>query len=276
MTSVCGRSSSKARSSPGKVCARAHQSVDVDVLVHPADRTRLLAGLDRHGWAVAVQSTSARGFTQHSVTVQHPSWICEIDVHDRFPGFLADPAVVFEALWERRETSTLAGRGVSCPDMLGHAQIAALHWLRDGRLHEPRLDFLCRTLDARLDATGRRDLVELAARTGSVGTLRPMFDSLGITDLPSSGFDETEWRIRTASTALKSVGWVLELSQAPWRRLPARLLHALVLTEDEIRLAQPDAAPGAWGLFRARLRRLRRGLRDMPRAFALVRRERRT
>ena len=49
----------------------------------------------------------------------------------------------------------------------------------------------------------------------------------------------------------------------------------LVLTEAEIRGEQPGAAPGAWGLFRARLRRLRYGLRDLPRAARIVWRERR-
>jgi hypothetical protein len=48
-----------------------------------------------------------------------------------------------------------------------------------------------------------------------------------------------------------------------------------VLTEAEIRTEQPDAVPGAWGLFRARLHRLRYGLRALPQAIWIVWRERR-
>jgi hypothetical protein len=52
-------------------------------------------------------------------------------------------------------------------------------------------------------------------------------------------------------------------------------LHAFLLTEAEIRKAQPDADPGWRGLQRARLRRLGRGLRDLPRAVRIVRAARR-
>ena len=62
----------------------------------------------------------------------------------------------------------------------------------------------------------------------------------------------------------------MELRETPLRRLPGRLWHALVLTEAEIRSEQPDAAPGAWGLFRARVRRLRYGLRDLPQAARII------
>jgi hypothetical protein len=74
---------------------------------------------------------------------------------------------------------------------------------------------------------------------------------------------------------MKSVGWVEELRRTPLRRLPGRLWHAVVLTEAEIRHEQPAAAPGPWGLFVARLRRLRYGVRALPRAVHVVWRERR-
>ena len=69
----------------------------------------------------------------HSTTLRNPRWGCELDVHNRFPGFLADPSDVFEALWERRTTVTIAHQDIPCPDPSSHAVIAALHWLRDGR-----------------------------------------------------------------------------------------------------------------------------------------------
>jgi hypothetical protein len=199
-----------------------------------------------------------------------------MDVHNRFPGFLADPAGVFEALWERRTTVEIAHRGVPCPDEVAHSMVAALHWLRDGLTPATRekLAYLTATLGPHLDGSGRAELIELARATGAVEPLRPFLDMLAI-DVPATGHDTTAWRIRTASTGVKSVGWVVELRETPLRRLPGRLWHAVVLTEAEIRNEQPNAAPGAWGLFRARLHRLRYGLRALPQAVRIVWRERR-
>ena len=51
-------------------------------------------------------------------------------MHCKFPGFLADPQVVFDALWDRRTTTRVAGRELPCCDVLGNALIMALHVLR--------------------------------------------------------------------------------------------------------------------------------------------------
>ncbi|HSE56205.1 MAG TPA: hypothetical protein VLB03_10770, partial [Nocardioidaceae bacterium] len=66
------------------------------------------------------------------------------------------------------------------------------------------------------------------------------------------------------------VAYLYQLRHAPKRQWLPMLWHALVLTEAEVRKAQPDAAPGAWGLFKARVRRLRWGLEDLPRAARIV------
>jgi hypothetical protein len=253
-----------------------HTSVDVDVLVEPAALPHLLDTLDDLGWRVAVEPTSALVLPLHSTTLRHETWGCELDVHNRFPGFLVEAAEVFEALWTRRTTVEIAHLQVPCPDEIAHSLVAALHWLRDGwtSVTEEKLNYLATALAPHLNGSGRADLIELAQETGSVEPLRPFLDMLGI-DVPATGHDTTLWRIRTASTGVKSVGWLVELRSTSPRSLPGRLWHALVLTEAEIRNEQPDAAPGAWGLLRARLRRLRYGMKDLPRAARIVWRERR-
>ena len=253
-----------------------HTSVDADVLVEPAAMSRLLDALDALGWKEAVERTGALVLPLHSTTLRNPRWGCELDVHDRFPGFLAEPAEVFEALWERRTTVEVAHREVPCPDEVAHATVAALHWLRDGLSEATRekLKFLVHALEPRLDEAARAELTELVRRTGSAEPLRPFLEMLQV-DVPVTEHDTTAWRIRTASSGMKTIGWVVELRETPLRQLPGRLWHALVLTEAEIRNEQPDAAPGAWGLFRARLRRLNYGLRALPEAVRIVRRERR-
>ena len=251
-----------------------HQSVDVDVLVDPARVVDLRCGLEALGWGVRVPSTTARVLPQHSSAYAHPLWPCEVDVHDRFPGFLADPTTTFEALWAQRTTATVAGRDVPCPSPVAHVAIASLHVLRNaeapGRWEE--LAELINAAKAAFHADDCSQLGVLAARTGSLSTLRPVLEALGLSPLPDdrSEVGLSDWRIQASSTGVRSVGWVAQLGRTPFRRWPGAVLHAVLLTEAEIRDAYPHAAPGARGLFRARLHRLGRGLRDVPRACRIV------
>ena len=251
-----------------------HQSVDVDVLVEPDRLQHLLDRLADIGWTVAVPPTSAQTLGLHSTTVRHARWPLEIDVHDRFPGFLADTRIAFDALWTLRTSAELAGRPLPCPDPIAHSTVAALHWLRDPDLnfHQAKLAYLADAIRPRLGDANRRALSELVQTTGSATTLEPFLRALDI-EVARTPQDDSMWRIRTASTGVKTVPWLVELGRTPLRRLPGRVAHALVLTEAEIRHAQPDAAPGAMGLFRARLRRIRRGLHDLPKAVQIVWRE---
>ena len=106
-------------------------SVDVDVLVDPMRRGLLAAVLDDLGWVDENPYLSPTVLPQHSLTHRHHSWPCELDLHDRFPGFFADPQAVFEALWARRTTVRVAGQDIPAPDRAGHALVLALHSLRD-------------------------------------------------------------------------------------------------------------------------------------------------
>ena len=250
-------------------------SVDVDVLVDPSRFEEMQALLREHGWRIDVPSTGPHVMTFHSKAYRHDNWPCEIDVHDRFPGFFADPQDVFEALWARRTTATIAGREVPCPDLLGNAAIAALHALRDPSYERSQQDlaFMTNALNDRLDDASRRELAELAVVTGASDTLRPFLDAVGAPRLGEGSTlaeDLQAWQIRTSSTGVKSVSYLYQLRRTPLRRVIPFLWHAVVLTEAEIRRSQPDAAPGAWGLFKARLRRLKWGLSQVPRAARIV------
>jgi hypothetical protein len=250
-------------------------SVDVDVLVDPSRFEDMQQLLRDNGWRIEVPCTGPHIMPFHSKAYRHDNWPCEIDVHDRFPGFLADPQVVFEALWSLRTTATIAGHEVPCPDLLGHAAIVALHALRDPLFERSQQDlaYMAETLNERLDGTQKRELSELAAATGAVDTLRPFLDAVGAQRLGdgSARTDDLQaWQIRTSSSGVKSVSYLYQLHRTPLRRLFPFLWHALVLTEGEIRDAQPDATPGTWGLFKARLWRLRWGLSHVPRAARIV------
>ena len=107
-----------------------HTSVDVDVLVDPAVYDDYLASLRHAGWDVKIESTVAGAAERHATTVYHQAWPITIDVHRRFPGFLADPRVVFEALWQHRTEATVAHTQVTTLDPVAHAALQALHYLR--------------------------------------------------------------------------------------------------------------------------------------------------
>ncbi|MGH3330379.1 MAG: nucleotidyltransferase family protein [Nocardioidaceae bacterium] len=253
----------------------ARVSIDVDVLVDPAAMRRLCSALEQLGWCVPVASTTARIVPQHSATYAHEAWPCTVDVHHRFPGFLAGPQVVFEALWARRTTANVAGREVPCCDVLGSAAILALHALRDpSRPHlQSELAHLVDVLNASIDDAGRAELAQLTAMTGASATLEPFLDAVGAPRTGREVVDSPElkaWRIRTAATGVKSVAWLAELSRTPLRRWIPTLWRAVTLTEAEIRHTYPEAAPGSWGLLGARMRRLRRGLVDLPKAARIV------
>ena len=255
-------------------------SVDVDVLVDPSRFDQAQELLRSYGWRIEVLSTGPHIMTFHSKAYRHDSWPCEIDLHDRFPGFFADPQDVFEALWAGRTTATVAGRDLPCPDLLGNAAIAALHALRDPSCQQSERDlaYMVDTLRERLDDARRLELAELAVATGAADTLRPFLDAVGAPRLGEGSTpvaDLQAWQIRTSSSGVKTVHWIVELTRTPIRRWLPKLWHGLVLTEAEIRQVQPEAAPGAWGLFKARARRLKWGLKDLPRAARIVRQGRR-
>lgn len=255
-----------------------HQSRDVDVLVEPSGREALTSRLAALGWTAWIESSTVNVLPQHSEPLKHPAWPVELDLHDRFPGFLAEPAAVFSVLWQSRSAVTLVGASIECTDRVGSAAIAALHVLRDPVRRADAFEDLCVRIDSTLDAADRHRLSELAARTGAVGPLAPLFERLGLS--PAAGPDASDpdaaavWSLGTALAGEHSVAWVHELLRTPVAGWPGLLRRALLLTEPEIRFLYGDLAPGRRGLARGRARRLRRGLRALPRALWLVVRHR--
>lgn len=252
-------------------------SVDVDALVDPARRDRLAEHLTELGWVDENPYTSPTVLPMHSLTHRHPSWPCELDLHDRFPGFFDDPQDVFERLWERRQTVLVAGREIPCPDPAGHALVLALHSLRDphdgAKAHE--LAMLEGRVTEIADDDWLLDLARFAADLGAADTAAPFLDRVGA---PAVGRGTTEpadlraWDLRTRPADVTAVSWVHELRRLPWSRRPGFLWYAACLTEPELRLSEPDLPPGRSAVLRARVRRLRRGLSALPAAVRSVRR----
>jgi hypothetical protein len=267
-------------------------SADVDVLVHPTELEPFIDAMVALGWRRGVTTTAALMMPMHSVNLLHDHWPLGIDVHHYFPGFLADPAQVFDALWQRRASVVLAGVPVPAADPVAQAAIVALHLLRDtpsGR--SPALEDLLDRARASFAAGDRADLVALAGRTGATDTLRPFLLGLGLGDSQVGGsscggrlghvdhvdhVDHAEalrrWQQRQRVVGYEA--WFAHFAQTPVLRWPQAAWHALMLTDDEIYLCS-GVAPGEGNLAALRARRLGRGLAGLPRTLRALARERR-
>lgn len=248
------------------------ESGDVDLWVDPAQVDRYFALLESHGWAGVVNDRPSI-LPPHARTLRHESWACELDLHDRFPGFFADRFEVFERLWELRTVASLAAVPVTTLARSGNAVVLALHLLRDLRAGRPANEFrfLVDSVSGFTPAE-RRTMTELVAACGANETMAPFLEAGDLVPLPSRAAsirDLDDWHLLTQTHGAPTVYWLHRLSRTPWRRRPALLWRAFWLSDVQIR-DEAGAEVTAWAMLRARLRRLRRGLRTLPRAVRLV------
>ena len=252
-------------------------STDVDVLVDPASFDAVCTALDS-GWTrrfppMPVVLAADVSF-DHSAHFIRADWPCDLDIHFNFPGFLADPTVVFEALWAHRTAVQIAGHEVTAPDLLGQALVVALHALRDPDQPNSAADLL--HLEGILDtigATEQRELLELARDTGSLDTaaqVLPMHGDGPSMDRSAQTGQLMAWRVRQDFGAVAGAMWLVELRRTPWPRKPRVLWRAIVPPREA--LVSPhlmDDLSGA-DLALLHLRRWMRGLRALPRAARIL------
>ncbi|WP_043418885.1 nucleotidyltransferase family protein [Arthrobacter globiformis] len=239
-------------------------SVDVDVFVAPADLEPMLAGLHQRGWRERAAEETAGVFYKHSVTLNHPSWPCHIDLHFRFPGMERDPAGAFDAMWAHTQVLEIAGWGVRVPSKELGVVLLALHALRAPHLHisQQELHFL-KDLAAR-EALGPA-VHEISAATDALAAMRPFLVEIlpghAAAEWPSAS---AEWRNRLFSREPGSAR-IIALLQAPLRDKP-RMVRAALLPADTVYLSQDpyvDLSPK--GRLRAYAARWVRFLRASPR-----------
>ncbi|WP_309081094.1 nucleotidyltransferase family protein [Zhihengliuella sp.] len=238
---------------------------DVDVLLKAPDASLLARALHRRGW-LERPVTHAGDHPIHSATLYHPSWPSDIDIHFAYPGMDDQPTAAFEALWEHRREVQLGGVPVEALDLAGSTLVQALHALRE--LHKGTNQRELTFLLEQAPKPAWAELERLAARTGSLGALRPYiaraFPDVDPTALPEpSG----QWRSRAGITA-PGVHRMLYLRRLPWRQRPAYLWRALVPSREmlaslDLRLLEADRTT----LWAARLRRLRLFVRSATRSF---------
>lgn len=282
--SVAERAGVRALAIKGPVLAlqglrEARTSADVDVLVEPSGLAAVQRALEDIGWHDDGFYDTPGIVPWHSVNHRHPRWPCEVDLHHWFPGFLADPAVVFDVLWERRTTLALGHRDVAVPDRVAHTALIALHHLRDGTdAHKQHLvDDLVLVVDGWSDAE-RDDLSRLAAATGASHALAPFLRRVGAPVRPATvplAIPTADWDLRSQTHTVEVFPWLVGLGREPWWRRPAFVWRAWRTGDQAVRR---DGTSDRRAVALARRARLRRGVRALPgavREYRRLKRERR-
>lgn len=246
-------------------------SADIDILVEPAKVDTVLATLAEFGWHPRLGEYNDFPLRHHSVTVIHDDWPCDIDVHRRFPGFLADPAVTFDELWSRRQSMHTAGHDVPITDYSSSAIVMALHSVRstvDNPRHTSELVHLIE-ISRDWDDQQRADIAEVAAHTGAARALQDILPLLGVTARRDEVVIDNEalqaWRLRATGQATSLRTWLRYASEGSGLRDKlVRFWRALWPAEDYFLVAYPEEAGSPIG---GRLRRLARGIAKIPGAM---------
>jgi hypothetical protein len=240
---------------------------DIDVWIAPESVDEFVGSLRERGWRERGPNWVLDRVGSHSVTLINDLWPCDIDVHRRFPGFLAPDEVVFDELWRRRTTIRVGGRDVTTTDRAGNAAVLALHSMRQewNRHRDTEFQHLVEVMsdDDELVA----EVVDLAAVTGANETLQPLFARLGVVARP--GFRASEHALREWSARRGHISrtgrWITYFQSIPLRRWPREMLVAAWPPEELYRQDHPEVASTKWALFRGRVRRLANGCAGLAR-----------
>ncbi len=243
---------------------------DVDVLVEPDGFAAFAQQLEEWGWWVRLGEFSDMPVPHHSLTYINDGWPCDIDAHHRFPGFLAPAQQVFDALWERRQPLSTAGRLVPAADWATSVAIAALHSVRsktEDPRHADELRHLI-SLSAGWTRGQRSTLAALAQATGSAQSLEAIWERLGVPANPTAEDTQADalaqWRALVDGRETSPRVWLRYLATGDLRQLLTRLRAMLWPPETMMRGTRP-IAEGNSALFRARLARIAAALWNLPR-----------
>ena len=249
-------------------------SADADVLVEPRRYQDFIALLGADEWFERPKAELLSRVTEHSITLINQTWPCDIDVHEFFPGFLADPAEVFELLWQRRTPVQVANRICYGTDLLGSILIQGLHSIRSStsnQRHPAELAYLYDDVAPRLSEQDKNALRELCEATGADFTLGGLLEKLGVPlatrPLPAKWRDKAiAWHARVQSDSTGAGQWITSIRKMVWWKRPYFLFRILWPTEADFRIGRFDLEPGWLAGFIGRWKRIIKGLGQLPRA----------
>ncbi|KYH45852.1 hypothetical protein AZH51_09200 [Branchiibius sp. NY16-3462-2] len=238
---------------------------DVDVLCSPDRAPELIDALAARGWRLRPESAAHARFVTHSTTLLHPEWPCDIDVHTSFPGFFADPDVVFEALWQHRERHEIAGVGLWAPDYPAHALIVLLHGLRSPTLYKNAEEVTnSRLRFGAMSDTERAAVQDLIRRTRASEVVADVLNPIGwqieVPEQPSAQF--VRWKLSSGPT--NTEGWLVAIAEARGTDRLRVIYRAVLPARDDLLIDYPQVADATWPTVKAYAQRLIRAAAWVP------------
>lgn len=247
-------------------------SVDADLLVEPSRFADFCAALEVRGWHGRVARSTPSILEPHSRTYIHSEWPCDIDVHERFPGFFAPPGVVFDELWSRREALTIGNAVIRIPSLSASAVIGALHALRNmsDTRHSGEWRAVLEALTSRFTLNQREDFARLAEVGRARWVLRDALAEIGMgpVEMDLEPGEAEAWTSNLQFGAYGgAVGWIFAMKQGTFAERALVLIRAVWVptklvprNEESVRLSAPE-------VLRYQLERWRRGLRATVKYF---------
>lgn len=242
--------------------AREH-SGDIDVWVSAQRIADLTKQLESWGWR-RLNERWENSPLYHSVTLVPGAWGCEIDLHRHMPGFALSDHDSLRALRRSAETIEYAGISAPVPRRGAHAVISALHLMRpqQGRpIHAGNREQAITAL-----TLGGQDALTFAKEVGAGPALGEVLTCAfpGEADA-TRGPVPLNWSWRAEPDRLKR--YVIMFRATPLRSWP-RMAFRSVWPEEHIALSLDRMyGGGATSPLAARLRRLRRGVRQQVRMW---------
>lgn len=248
----------------------ARDSADVDVFVEPGKHRTLADALGHRGWLERPSDAETAAFPQHSVTLYHPQWPNDIDIHFSYPGMEAAVGQSFQAMWRETQDIDLAGRSVRVPSPALGICFVALHALRSPHLRKTEDDLNhLHSLDLNVH---QEKIMDIATATDATGAMDPFlqraFGAPGVvvpTALPSDA-----WVRRTQAVAPGSAR-ILAVLSAPWNNKARILLRSAIPSRDGVRAANLRADVSTTGLLAIFVKRWVRLVRSAPETVREVR-----
>jgi hypothetical protein len=248
-------------------------SVDVDLLVAPAQWDTAVAALGERGFVSAQKGFRDDEGAAHSLELRRADpdqGEHVIDLHRSISGVDAPAAQAFAALWARRVEEQVARVDVWFPDLSSRALILALHAARTPGNPRPG-DDLARALVA-LDDSGWADAAALAEQLDALPALRAGLETRpeGVELARRLGLEgvavPAHWALVSGDADQTAVR-LESLGQLPWHQRPGRVLRWAFPSAAFVRAGDPRAQRGPVGLAVAYGARLVDGARRFPAAY---------
>ena len=217
-------------------------SSDVDILVDPREFPRFIRLLADRGWwdrdlnVLSPLPDRPVAVAPHSITLVHPRFPVNVDVHRYYPGFLARPTQVFDELWARRSSNQIANLSCAVPDAVDHWLLAMLHVTRSPDILQR--NELRDWLDDRTPRE-RRALLERATTLGAEQPLSTEFRRVGITVEPPDADTArvlVEWTARMNGDPLTGITFFTSLRDLDPRDRPRYVWRALFPPQQAVRV----------------------------------------